>query len=113
MFSEASVSHSVHMGGVCVQRESVFRWGLCSDGSVSRGVCVQGGGSLSEGSLSRRESLFKEALCTGGSLWREPPVLTPTASQYCSGHTHPTGMHPCHIIYLSVQDIWPNKNAFQ
>ena len=73
MFSEASVSHSVHGGGVCLRGRVYLQ-----EGSASRGVCLRG--PVSRGVF--------------------PPQMGYYGIQLTAGGAHPAGMHSCLTIFL-------------
>ena len=90
--SECSHRTQMKFGKVMFPQTSVCPGqGLCPEGSLSRGVSVQGlsvQGSLCLGESQSRWCLNRGGLCPGGSLSEDP-------LQLCEGSTHPTGMHFC------------------
>ena len=82
-----SLSRGSLSSGVSVQRGLCPRC-LCPEGSLSRGVSVQGvGGSLSRGSVSSGVCV-QWGLCPGGSLSRGlcPGVLYPVMSRWYASY---------------------------
>ena len=106
MFSEASVSHSVHRGEGGLHPGS--GGGSASEGSVSReAVCICGGGVCVQEGLHPGGGHFADPLGLlqlggggGGGDWVDPPD-----NDIQWRPLHPTGMHSCYFLLPPLGEV--------
>ena len=112
IFSQVSVSHSVHKGRACMAGGVGGRGGMC--GVHGRGVRMVGhvwqGACMTGGCVWHGRCAWQEAHVWQGGMHGTHPHPDTTRYGQWAGGTHPTGMHSC--FHFAFGKLLPINTRF-